>query len=51
MGTHKNTTQNRMFVVKLSELYIIPGVESVLWKHILLKQICAFVKCVWKFDG
>jgi len=32
----------RIFVVKLSVLYIFPVVELVLWKHILLK-IYAFV--------
>ena len=31
-----------MFVVNVTELNVIPGVESVLWKHILLKKICAF---------
>jgi len=51
MATHKNIAQSGMFVVKLSEMNVIPGVEFVLWKHILLKQIFAFVNCVWKFGG
>ena len=40
-----------MFAVNLSEMNVTPGAESVLWKHILLKQICVFVNCVWKVDG
>jgi len=32
MGKHKNRTQIRMFVVKLTTLYVTPGIESILWK-------------------
>ena len=38
--SHKNTTQSRMVVVTLTEMNVIPGVESVLWKHILFKNTC-----------
>jgi len=50
MGTHKNTTKSRIFVVKLTMLYFIYGVESVLWKQSLLK-IGAFLHLVGKFNG
>ena len=40
-----------MFVVKLTEMNVIPGVELFLWKHILIIKMFAFVNCVWKFDG
>jgi hypothetical protein len=45
MGTHKNTTQNRIFVVILTVLYILPGDESGLWERILLKNVCLCIAC------
>jgi hypothetical protein len=39
MGTHKNTTQNRIFVVILLCCTKIPGVELFLWKH-FVKNSC-----------
>jgi len=33
-GKHRNTMQSRMFFVDLTLLYVIPGVESVLWRYI-----------------
>jgi len=39
-----------MLTLLVCVLYIIPADESVWWTHILFK-ICAFVHCVWKFNG
>jgi len=51
MGTHKNIRQSRIFVVNLTELNVIPGVQLVVWKNILLKKIRFSLYCVWIFDG
>ena len=46
MVSHKNTTQSRMVVVTLTEMNVITGVESVLWKHILLKKhVRLYIAC------
>jgi hypothetical protein len=46
MITHKNTTQSRMVVVNLSEINVIPGVESVLWKYIWFeKHVRLYIAC------
>jgi hypothetical protein len=45
MGKHRNKTQSRMFVVNFTVLYIIPGVESVFWKHIFYKYVRLYIGC------
>jgi len=48
MATHKNTTQSRMFVLDLTEMNVIPGVETDLWKRIMLKKNMCVLHCMWR---
>jgi len=40
MGKRRNTKGSGMFVVNLTELNVIPVVESVLWKHFFNMFVC-----------